>query len=216
MSDPRRILESDGEGRELLESAAQDQPSAEARNRAFAAMMATASAPAPASRWRLSAGKVIAGAALIAAGAGVALFVSSRTGRRPQAISTESAPPVPPPSVPPAPPTEPTVAPPAISPPSPHKRAPAVDDLGAEVKLLDEARSALAHKDVDRAQRALDRYRERFPSGRLSEESVPLRIQALLARNEKVKASNLATRFLAEHPQSPLVPRVRALLEQCE
>ena len=81
---------------------------------------------------------------------------------------------------------------------------------------LDEARSALAHKDVDSAERALDRYRERFPSGRLSEESVSLRIQALLARNDKAKARNLATRFLAEHPQSPLVPRVRALLVQCE
>jgi hypothetical protein len=93
------------------------------------------------------------------------------------------------------------------------KGARAADDaLGEEVSALDRARRALAGGDAAGALRQLDDFEARFPRGALGEEAEALRIESLLAENDRAAAARVGARFLAAHPNSPHAERVRSLL----
>jgi hypothetical protein len=90
---------------------------------------------------------------------------------------------------------------------------PSLGSLGAEVALLDEARSALAGHDPARALRAIESYELAFSSGRLLMEATALRIEAHVANHEYAVAQALGQRFLTANPRGPLANRVRGLLD---
>lgn len=84
--------------------------------------------------------------------------------------------------------------------------------LAAEVAALERAHAALAGDDAQLALRALDRYRARFPRGRLSSEETVLRVQALLAAGDRGRARALAEAFSADHPGSSYARRMGDLV----
>ncbi len=88
------------------------------------------------------------------------------------------------------------------------------DALGEQVSALDRARRALAGADPAGALRIVDDYEARFAHGALVEEADVVRIEALLAMNERAAAARAGSIFLAAHPASPHAARVRALLGQ--
>jgi hypothetical protein len=109
------------------------------------------------------------------------------------------APPPPPPAAPePVATTTPSPAPVAAPTPSPAA-APTAPPLDAEVALLQEAHAAL---------RAVADHGRRFPSGQLGEEFEGARVFALCELGRVDEARDVASRFLREHPRSPLAPRV--------
>jgi outer membrane protein assembly factor BamD (BamD/ComL family) len=86
--------------------------------------------------------------------------------------------------------------------------APTTPPLDAEVALLQEAHAALRANDGDRALRAVADHGRRFPSGQLGEEFEAARVFALCELGRADEAHDVASRFLREHPRSPLAPRV--------
>lgn len=85
--------------------------------------------------------------------------------------------------------------------------------LTRELVALKQARSALAQGAPAEAERILDGYRAEFPRGALSTEEAALRVEAVLAQGNRSLAAELASRFLKNHPTSPLAARVRTLSE---
>jgi hypothetical protein len=81
-------------------------------------------------------------------------------------------------------------------------------DLRAEITLIDGARDALASRSTARALALLRRYGARFPEGALAPEGMALRIEALEQDGRHPDALELARRFVATHPNSPLVERI--------
>ncbi|HEX6271648.1 MAG TPA: outer membrane protein assembly factor BamD [Polyangiaceae bacterium] len=100
--------------------------------------------------------------------------------------------------------------------PEPVQREPAVRrgatapvaDIRDEIRLLDQARSAVRSGRSSQALRALAKYEQRYPRGQFRQEVQVLRMEALAQTGERERASALAKRFLAEHPESPHVERV--------
>jgi hypothetical protein len=82
--------------------------------------------------------------------------------------------------------------------------------LADEVAALEVARAALRAHDPSGAIVALDRYKSRFPAGKLAQEATVVRIEALNQRGDRAAAAVLGDRFLAAHPNSPYADRVRA------
>jgi hypothetical protein len=81
--------------------------------------------------------------------------------------------------------------------------------LGEEIELFDAARTAARNGQAGQALVLLDEYGKSFPSGRFSLEAAALRIESLTATGKHVQARTLAQRFIARHPKSLLVERVR-------
>jgi len=99
----------------------------------------------------------------------------------------------------------------AVEPSEPVRRetrAAPVADIREEIKLLDQARSAVRSGNNAQALRALSKYEQRFPRGQFRQEVQVLRMEALKQSGESERASALAKKFLAEHPNSPHVERV--------
>jgi hypothetical protein len=105
----------------------------------------------------------------------------------------------------PAPSPEP--APAAETPP-----APPAPSLADEVALLGSAVAQLHRHDAGAALAILDDYDQRFPAGKLAPEATVARVEATFEVGDAAHARALAARFLAEHAQSPLAPRVRDLV----
>jgi len=89
--------------------------------------------------------------------------------------------------------------------------APAVGALRDETSLIDGARAALAAGSPAEALALLDRYRARHPRGMLLPEALAMRIEAIDRSGDHARARALARSFIAEHPQSPLAPRLARL-----
>jgi TolA-binding protein len=81
--------------------------------------------------------------------------------------------------------------------------------LGEEIELFDAARTAARNGQAGQALLLLDEYAKSFPSGRFSLEAAALRIESLAATGKHAQARTLAQRFIARHPKSLLVERVR-------
>jgi hypothetical protein len=108
-------------------------------------------------------------------------------------------------------PTNPTSA------PLPPTATPQVSQVPAstlkgETAMLDEARVAVRAGQAARALRALDAYNAAFPNGMLSPEATVLRIEVFESMGDRSGARRLADAFLAQHPDSPVAPRVRAIV----
>jgi hypothetical protein len=105
-------------------------------------------------------------------------------------------------------PRGPVAAPPATIPKQSPAQVPAPPASSAprfteEVRMLGDAKSALAAKDPERALLALDTFSTLYPSSVLAPEAEVLRIDAHLARGDSIRAKSLAEAFLAAHPSSP-------------
>jgi TolA-binding protein len=83
--------------------------------------------------------------------------------------------------------------------------------LAAEIRALDQARSALAAGDTNRASQLLDEYAANRPSSTLSQEAALLRVRVLLNRGQRSAAATLARRIIAQHPESAHVESLRRL-----
>jgi hypothetical protein len=98
-----------------------------------------------------------------------------------------------------------TVKPPKteVATPSAPASKRAQSSLAEEMRLLDEARSALkVRKNPTEALRLLSIYESRYPSGALRPEATVLRVAALEESGADARADALKTEFLKAHPQS--------------
>jgi hypothetical protein len=92
--------------------------------------------------------------------------------------------------------------------------APAVDRLREQAEVLDGVRARLALGDAAGALAQLGDYDRRFAGGSLREESLLLRIEALVREGDGGAASILARRFLKTYPSSVHADRVATLLKE--
>ena len=130
-------------------------------------------------------------------------------------------------SAPPLPPiTRPAAAPVALPPPAapatpiaeelPAEPAPAVvkpalskaDAARAELRLLRQARAAVARGDYAAALSPIAEHARRFKDGRLAEEREALRVKALAGLGRTDEARRAARAFRARFPRSVLLPAV--------
>jgi outer membrane biosynthesis protein TonB len=130
---------------------------------------------------------------------------------KPATASVPESPPEPPPS--PEPVTEAPAEPPVTEAPAPPPIRVDARRLAAEVALLDRARGALKRRDTTTALAALDQHRRDFHDGALVAEAEVVRIEALIQAKDHAAARAQAQSFLARFPKSPLVRRVRSLVE---
>ena len=166
---------------------------------------------------------------LVGAAVGAATYGTVQHVRGKPTLEAPHAPP-PAPRVIPAPPLEPPSAPPANPEPAPEPRPPAATPgnrahesepgiraardrgLGAERKLVEMARSALARGHTERALFALRSHVRAFPNGQLAEERDSLMVQALIAKGEYAEARERGARFQKKHPGSLFGPVVEQAL----
>lgn len=113
----------------------------------------------------------------------------------PVAVPIAEPPPVPPPVV--------EAVPPAVEPrpvqPSASKLS-ADEQLALEKSYLEQARAAMARKDVDAALDALAQHERRFPKGQLTEERLALKVMALSSAGRSIEAKNVAAEFRRRFP----------------
>lgn len=83
--------------------------------------------------------------------------------------------------------------------------------LAAEIRILDQARAALAAGDAKQASRLLDAYTASRHSATLAQEAALLRVRLLLMLGQRPAAAELARRIIAEHPESAHVDSLRSL-----
>lgn len=93
----------------------------------------------------------------------------------------------------------------------PASAAPTSASLAAEIRILDQARAALAAGDTARAGSLLDEYASHRPGPTLAQEAGLLRVRLLLARGQRPAAAQLARRIIAQHPESTHVDSLRRL-----
>jgi hypothetical protein len=83
--------------------------------------------------------------------------------------------------------------------------------LGAQVALLDAARTAAAAGAFGEALSLIERYRHDFPTGELAPDAEVVAIEALAAQSDDDALRERVARFLARYPADPHVARVKAL-----
>jgi hypothetical protein len=83
--------------------------------------------------------------------------------------------------------------------------------LGAQVALLDAARTASAAGRPAEALRLAEQYRADFPNGELAPEAELVAIEALAARGDQLALAARSARFLDLYPSDPHAARVRWL-----
>lgn len=113
-----------------------------------------------------------------------------------------------------------SLAPDAPAPADPVSASPSVASfaepssaqLAREVAVLRQARAALAQGRPGHALATLAAFHREFPVGVLGTEEAALRVEIAFAMGDP-KASELAQRFVAQNPVSPLAARVRSLLD---
>lgn len=96
--------------------------------------------------------------------------------------------------------------------PKPRPAATAPLSLEQETQALERARTSLQAGDPGGALAELDAYGKAASGGALALEATLLRIQALASAGRTSEASELARRFVAANPNSPLVDRARRYL----
>ncbi|HXJ19061.1 MAG TPA: hypothetical protein VMT03_02425 [Polyangia bacterium] len=115
-----------------------------------------------------------------------------------------------------APPAAPAPKPPAVSveeaPAQPVAPArPSEDTASAELRLLRQARDAVARQDYAAALPPLAEHARRFKNGRLTEEREALRIKALAGLGRTDEARRAAQGFQNRFPRSVLLPAVQRM-----
>jgi hypothetical protein len=84
--------------------------------------------------------------------------------------------------------------------------------IASEIDELDRAREALGMADAKRALERLNRYDRLFPQGKLREEALRLRIEAVASTGDRATARSLGQRFRALYPDSTHSERLKALM----
>jgi hypothetical protein len=92
--------------------------------------------------------------------------------------------------------------------------SPSDGSLAREVAQIDAARRALASGDAQAALSALDEYARLDRTRTLDREAQILRIDALVALNQRASALALARAYLRQHASDPHAPKLRALLNE--
>ena len=105
-----------------------------------------------------------------------------------------------PPALAPAP--APTLGPPALS------RA---DAARAELRLLRQARAAVAREDYAAALPPIAEHARQFKDGRLTEEREALRVKTLAGLGRSEEARRAAAAFRTRFPRSVLLPAVNQM-----
>jgi hypothetical protein len=98
----------------------------------------------------------------------------------------------------------------SAAPPAHSAQASLSDELGA----LKRASSALNAGDTSGALSALDQYDHVLKGTKMRSEATLLRIETLSRAGQAGAASELAQRFVAQNPESPLVDRARSFVQQ--
>jgi len=106
------------------------------------------------------------------------------------------------------PPAEPSTKVVARSRPAPEPSS----SLSRELQALKRAHDALAAGNPSGALAVLDDYHTHFPQGALGAEETVIRVQALLARGDRARATAIAHQFSTAHPDSLYARRVEALV----
>lgn len=88
----------------------------------------------------------------------------------------------------------------------------AASSLSEEVALLREARSRLAHGDLDGASKVLAASKAKFPNARLAQEREAATIELLRRSGDAEAAAARARAFLAKYPRSPHARQVQRAL----
>jgi len=105
--------------------------------------------------------------------------------------------------------------PPAASPGVPlETNGAAPDDLATEESAIARARDVLARGDALGTVYALNEYDEAYPNGTHRQDSIALRVEALVKAGHPDTARELATTFLRDFPASPHAKRVQAMVEK--
>jgi hypothetical protein len=99
-----------------------------------------------------------------------------------------------------------------FSSPAPAHSAPA--NLSDELGALKRASTALNAGDTSAALSALDQYDHVLKGTKMRAEATLLRIETLARAGQAGAASELAQRFVAQNPESPLVDRARSFVQQ--
>lgn len=95
----------------------------------------------------------------------------------------------------------------------PETKAPPVDTLMEEMRLMARVRSALDDGNATRALAALDDHARQYPHGQMAEDRAAFRSQALCAAGRNEQAAAAARRFLKAHPQSAHRGRVQTVAD---
>ena len=80
-----------------------------------------------------------------------------------------------------------------------------------ELRLLEQARAAVASEDFVRAKELLAEHTRRFRTGWMVEEREALRIKSLAGLGRRGEARRATAQFEANFPRSPLLPAVRQM-----
>ena len=179
--------------------------------RARASLRSGVATPAPVSgraptrvRWAIAAGLLCVGSVAMGAAAyeirlhwGAPPPVSPTPPARPKVVA-------PPPPQPAPPPGE-------MEPPAPATRAAKPTVSIDELRLLRQARAAVAEQDFAGALPPLLDHARRFRDGRLAEEREALRVKALAGLGHRDEARRAAGQFEARFPRSVLLPAVKRM-----
>jgi len=187
---------------------------ARALARAHAAVVAgvdrgAAPAPAPRTRW-VAAAAVFC---LLSVAVGASAYQIRAHLATPPSHPPAPSPVPPPPSVRSAPiaevvPPEPAPAPaPTLGPPALSR----ADAARAELRLLRQARAAVAREDYAAALPPIAEHARLFKDGRLTEEREALRVKALSGLGRSEDARRAAASFRARFPRSVLLPAVNQM-----
>jgi hypothetical protein len=206
MSAPERL------GRRLFEASRHERPNAELQARVLASCR-TELARAKRPGWNRGVYPV---AAVLALAAAFAFLIGSRRGEEaleiaPESVAQSASPPAStalPPALQSAPPASASAQRRAPSPTPSAARRPLT--LPEEVALLDRVRAELRSGNPARALATLDEYMRSARAQRLGAEATLLRIEALSRSGRTNQASELARRFVENHPESPLADRARS------
>jgi hypothetical protein len=85
-------------------------------------------------------------------------------------------------------------------------------DLSAEIRMLDQARTAIRANNPSQGLVLLGQYVKRYPKGSFRQEAAVLRIEALAVAGSRSQAASEAARFIANNPRSPHVEKLKRLL----
>ena len=226
MNEPRRLRDGSSSEltRALLRAGAEEQPSSAAIARAAAAATAATAVTAGATT------KVAAASTLakwttvvvvgVAATSGAYVYERARspaqTAPAISAPSVASSAPAQTSAVSPIVAVPNTEAPPSASaaPSSPKAPAPrpSASNLRVQLDELAHITQLLQSGDANKTLAALDRFDHDFPGHSLGQETMRLRIEALLKKGDRAAARELAKKFLTRYPASPYAARVRSLL----
>ena len=88
-------------------------------------------------------------------------------------------------------------------------RASASDGLLAEISAVRQARAALRNGNAQRALQIIDSIQRSGTFGTFDQESVLIRVQAYCGLGNRAAAHDIASRFLAQYPESPLAAKMR-------